>query len=248
MRLPLLRDTMFFKPIKPQKISIQIADQIRSSILTSVFIPGEKLPPERELAELFGVSRPSLREALNILAAAGLVESHQGGGTVVKSLVEMCTGTPLSELIKCERERALDVIEVRKSIESCTALYAAERALPDDVRSLEKIIADMEENLETGKPSLGLDAHFHITVAQATHNVVWLHLMQSIFDAMKEFQRGVWRAVYLTEEDHYSLYIQHRAVFEAIRDRQPELARSEMMTHLAFAERKSSIYVSQNRE
>lgn len=239
---------MNFKPIKPKKMSTQIAEQIRSSILTAAFSPGEKLPPERELAELFGVSRPSVREALNILAAAGLVESHQGGGTIVKSLVEMSAGNPLSEMIKCERERALDVIEVRKSMEACTAYYAAERALPDDLRKLEKIVAEMAENIARNRPSIELDAHFHITVAQATHNVVWLHLMQSIFDAMKEFQRGVWRAVYLTEEDHRSLFIQHSAVFEAIRDRQPERARGEMLVHLGFAEQRSSIYVSQNRD
>lgn len=239
---------MFFKPIKPQKMSAQIAEQIRSSILAATFSPGQKLPPERELAEQFGVSRPSIREALNILAAAGLVESHQGGGTIVKSLLEIANGTPLSELIKNERARALDVIEVRKSLEASTAYYAAQRALPDDVRNLEKIVAEMEENNAQNKPSIELDAHFHITVAQVTHNVVWLHLMQSIFDSMKEFQAGVWRAVYLTQDDHHSLFIQHRAVFEAIRDREPEQARRAMLTHLDFAEQRSSIYISQKKE
>lgn len=181
---------MTFKPIRPQKITVQIADQIRASILTAAFGPGEKLPTERELCRIFGVSRPSVREALNILAAAGLVESHQGGGTTVRSLVEASAGSPLSELIKYERERALDVIEVRKSIEACTAFYAADRALPEDVRRLEKIVSEMEENLATETPSLDLDADFHIAVARATHNVVWLHLMQNIFDAMQQFQRG----------------------------------------------------------
>ena len=98
---------MIFKPIKPKKMSVQIADQIRSSIMTGAFNPGEKLPPERELAELFKVSRPTVREALNMLATAGLVETHQGGGSVVRSLMETSNGSPLSELIKCERERAL---------------------------------------------------------------------------------------------------------------------------------------------
>jgi GntR family transcriptional repressor for pyruvate dehydrogenase complex len=239
---------MIFKPIKPKKVSSQIAEQIRSSILAGEFNPGDKLPPERELAELFGVSRPSVREALNILAAAGLVESYQGGGTVVKSLVETTTGPPLSELIKAERERALDVIEVRKSMEAWTAYYAAQRALPEDVRRLEAIVAEMERNLDEMKSSQDLDANFHIVIAQATHNVVWLHMMQSIFDAMKEFQQGVWRAVYLTEEDHRLLYRHHRAVFEAIRDRNPEKARDEMLTHLTFAEQRSSVYVKQGKE
>lgn len=239
---------MNFKPIKPKKVSTQIAEQIRSSILAGEFNPGDKLPPERELAEMFGVSRPSVREALNILAAAGMVEAYQGGGTVVKSLVETVAGTPLSELIRSEQERALDVIEVRKSMEAWTAYYAAQRALPEDLRKLEKIVAEMAENLQEMKPSQDLDANFHIVIAQATHNVVWLHLMQSIFDAMKEFQRGVWRAVYLTDEDHRTLFRHHEAVLEAIRDRAPERARDAMLAHLTFAEQRSSAYVKQAKE
>lgn len=236
---------MAFQPIKPKKISSQIADQIRSSILAGEFTPGEKLPPERELAEMFGVSRPSVREALNILTSSGLIMSYQGGGTVVKSLVESSSGNPLSELIKGEQARALDVIEVRKGIEAWTSYYAAQRALPDDLRKLEQIVGEMERNLEGMKPSQDLDANFHIIIAQATHNVVWLHLMQSLFDAMKEFQVTVWRAVYLTEEDHRKLYCHHRDVFEAIRDRDPERARERMLAHLTFAEQRSSAYVSQ---
>src|SRR5664279_5170527 len=100
---------MKFQPIKPKKVSSQIADQIRSSILAGEFSPGDKLPPERELAEMFGVSRPSVRDALNVLAAAGLVMSYQGGGTVVKSLVETFSANPLSELIRVQKDRALDV-------------------------------------------------------------------------------------------------------------------------------------------
>ena len=239
---------MNFKPIKPKKVSSQIADQIRSSILAGEFNPGDKLPPERELAEMFGVSRPSVREALNILAAAGMVESYQGGGTVVKSLVETATGNPLSELIKVERERALDVVEVRKCMEAWTAFYAASRALPEDLRRLESIVENMEENLKGKKPSEDLDANFHIIIARATHNVVWLHMMQSIYDALKVFQQSVWRAVYLTEEDQQTLYQHHRAVFEAIKDRDPERARDAMLTHLTFAELRSSAYVFRNRE
>lgn len=236
---------MNFKPIKPKKVSTQIADQIRSSILAGEFCPGDKLPPERELAEVFGVSRPSVREALNILSAAGMIESYQGGGTIVKSLVESAAGPPLSELIRAEQDRALDVIEVRKCMEAWTAYYAAERALPDDLRKLENIVAEMKENLATVKPSQDIDANFHVLIAQATHNVVWIHMMQSIFDAMKEFQLTVWRAVYLTAEDHLTLYHHHNEVLQAIKRKDPEGARDAMLAHLTYAEQRSSAYVAQ---
>jgi GntR family transcriptional repressor for pyruvate dehydrogenase complex len=238
---------MPFQPIKPKKVSSQIAEQIRASILAGEFAPGDKLPPERELSEMFGVSRPSVREALNMLASSGLVMSYQGGGTVVLSLMETASGTSLGELIRSQQERALDVIEVRKGIESWTAWYAAQRALPEDIRRLEEVVAGMERNLDGMLPSETLDANFHILIARATHNVVWLHLMQTIFDAMKEFQQSVWRAVYLTAEDHQQLFAHHMAIFKAIKDKSAEEARTAMMVHLDFAEQRSSAYVTRGQ-
>ncbi len=238
---------MKFQPIKPKKVSSQIADQIRASILAGEFSPGDKLPPERELAEMFGVSRPSVREALNVLASAGLVMSYQGGGTVVMSLVETAAGNPLGELIRTQQDRALDVIEVRKCMESWTAYYAAQRALPEDLRRMNEIVSAMERNLKGLQPSEDLDANLHIVIARATHNIVWLHLMQSLFDAMKEFQQSVWRAVYITSEDHHQLYKHHHTIFKAIKSRNAEAARDAMMEHLTFAEQRSMAYVAKNQ-
>ena len=235
---------MKFTPIKPKKVSTQIAEQIRGSILAGEFNPGEKLPPERELAEMFGVSRPSVREALNILTSSGLVETYQGGGTLVRSLVENTAGMPLSELIRIDGDRALDVIEVRKGMESWTAWFAASRALPEDIRRIKVVVDGMAKNLEELKHSEDLDAHFHMLVARATHNVVWSHMMQSIFEAMQEFQRDVWRAVYLTEEDQRLLYSHHLKVYEMIRDRNADGARDAMLAHLDFAQKRGSAYVS----
>jgi GntR family transcriptional repressor for pyruvate dehydrogenase complex len=238
---------MRFQPIKPKKIANQISDQIRSSILNGDFAPGDKLPPERELAEMFGVSRPSVREALNILESAGLVASHHGGGTVVKSLVETAATNSLRDLIRVEQSRALDVIEVRKCMESWTSYYAAERALPEDLRLMEEIIERMRRNLEGEQASEELDANLHVVIARATHNIIWMHLMQSVFDAMREFQQSVWRAVHLTVDDHRLLFEHHRRIWEAIRAREPEAAREAMMDHLSFAEQRSEAFIARHR-
>lgn len=239
---------MPFVPIKPKKVSSQIAEQIRASILAGEFSPGEKLPPERELAEMFGVSRPSVREALNMLASTGLVMSYQGGGTVVLSLMDTSVGTPLGELIRGQQERALDVIEVRKGMESWTAYYAAQRALPEDLRRMGELVAAMERNLVSLTPSEDIDANFHILIARSTHNIVWLHLMQTIFEGMKEFQQSVWRAVYLTSEDHHLLFSHHLRICEAINARDAEGARRAMLEHLTFAEQRSSAYLSRRQQ
>lgn len=233
---------MQFQPVKPTTVSAQIAEQIRAAILSGELSPNDKLPPERELSEVFGVSRPSLRKALNMLASAGLVASYQGGGTVVRSLMEKTKGNLLAELVKVERERVLDVVEVRKGLESFTAFYAAKRALPEDLRKMELVISDMANNLENGKTSEVLDACFHMLVAKASHNVVWLHTIQSLFDSMKIFQQTVCRAVYLTGEDKV-LYAHHFRIFESIFERNAEAAREAMLEHLIFAEQRSSTYI-----
>jgi GntR family transcriptional repressor for pyruvate dehydrogenase complex len=105
----------------------------------------------------------------------------------------------------------------------------------------------MERNLDGLKPSEDLDANLHIAVARATHNIVWVHLMQSLFDAMKEFQQSVWRAVYLTKEDHHLLFSHHRRIFEAIKAKDTEAAREAMTSHLTFAEQRSSAYVTRQQ-
>lgn len=238
---------MHFQPIKPKKVSAQIADQIRASILSGDFAPGDKLPPERELVKMFGVSRPSVREALNILESAGMVSTYRGGGTVVMSLVEASAGHPLRELIRVDKGRAMEVIEVRRCMESWTTFHAAQRALPADIRSMEEMIDRMGRNLEEKHPSEELDAHFHVVIARATHNILLMHLMQNLFDAMREFQQSVWRAVHLTADDHRLLLEHHINIFEAIKARDAAAAREAMVEHLGFAEKRSAAYITQQR-
>nr|WP_319392714.1 FadR/GntR family transcriptional regulator [uncultured Desulfobacter sp.] len=237
---------MTFKPIRPKKISTQIADQIRASILRGEFSPGEKLPPERKLSQMFGVSRPSVREALNMLASSGLVMSYQGGGTVVQSLIDTDQDNALGELIRNQRACALEVIEVRKGMEALTAYYAAERATPEDVTRMEEILGRMDVQLENKKPLEDLDAKLHLQIARATHNVIWLHLMHSLFDAMKDFQRGVWHNVYALGDDTRLLFGHHKRIVAAIREHDAGAARKAMTEHLAFAEKRCADYITFN--
>ncbi|HKK00740.1 MAG TPA: FadR/GntR family transcriptional regulator [Desulfuromonadales bacterium] len=238
---------MPFQPIKLKKVANQIADQIRNSILNGEFAPGEKLPAERELVKIFGVSRPSVREALNILESSGMVSKYQGGGTVVMSLVDAPAAHPLRELIRLEKDRAMDVIEVRMCVESWTSYYAAQRALPADIRDMDEIIDKMRRNLGEKHPSEVLDANLHVIIARATHNILWMHLMQNLFDAFQEFQQSVWRAVYLTLDDHHLLLEHHSRIIEAIKAKDPEGARQAMMLHLEFAEKRSAAYIAQQK-
>lgn len=157
-------------------------------------------------------------------------------------MVETTKDNLLAELVKVKRERLLDVVEVRKGLESWTAFYAAKRALPEDLKKMELVISGMANNLEDGKTSEGFDASFHILVAKASHNVIWLHTIQSLFNSMKKFQQTVCRTAYLTLEDKV-LYSHHYRIFESILERDAVAAREAMLDHLTFTEQRSRAYV-----
>lgn len=108
---------------------------------------------------------------------------------------------------------------------------------------MEDIITAMRNKVGGLASSEDLDAEFHISVARSTHNFVWLHLMQTIYDGMKSFQHLVWQSVNLTGDDQSLLFDHHLGIFEAIRSGQPDAARTAMLNHLSFAEQRSSAYV-----
>jgi len=121
-----------FKSVKPVRVSDEIVKQVKSLISEGKLKPGDKLSPERELIKEFGVSRPSLREALNSLVAMGFLEL-KGKRTYVKSVASESMQDPLSLLIKTDTQKIFDLIEVRKALEAWGAFLAAQRATEEDI-------------------------------------------------------------------------------------------------------------------
>ncbi|HSB04258.1 MAG TPA: FadR/GntR family transcriptional regulator, partial [Thermodesulfobacteriota bacterium] len=166
-----------FKQIKIRKISEEIVDQIKTAILEGKLKPGDKLPPERELIKELGVSRVSLREALNSLESLGFVEIRQGGGTLIRSVVADRVRDPLNVMIKENINKVFDLIEVRKGLETWAASHAASQATESDIESLAKIIKAMGKELEERIFSYKSDADFHLVLSLASHNTIQAHLM-----------------------------------------------------------------------
>ena len=137
-----------FKPIKQEKISTKIVEQIKSLITKGDLKPGDALPPERELIALLNVSRPSLREALNTLATMGFLEITQRHRTIVKSLTSARITEPIHQLLKEDLRTVFELIEVRKAIETFSAYNAAKRATPNDIANLEKSTHAMKVKIE----------------------------------------------------------------------------------------------------
>jgi DNA-binding FadR family transcriptional regulator len=222
-----------FRRIAPQRISDRVADEIARLIATGRLIPGQRLPGERDLAVRMGVSRVSIRAALQQLKAQGLVSAVQGGGTRVKSsAVEL--DRPLTELLRLNRENLHDLAEIRAILEVWAARRAAERGTQADLGELQGLLAAMDDSERAQRYKAEDDVRFHMAVARASHSAVYLHLLSVIRDiltSMLEYHRY---ALFSSAEDDRSVNAQHRAVVEAIASGDPEGSARAMHNHLAW--------------
>jgi len=224
--------TNVFKPIRPKKISEEIVEQIRTLISEGELKPGERVPSERELASLLGVSRPSVREAIMVLEAMGLVESRQGGGTFVLSLTEATMADPLTSMVEKNPKMLYSLAEVRMGLETWSAYLAAERATPEDISRLDDLYQEMKRQASNGGWKPDIDARFHYAITAAAHNTIQLHVLNTIQEL---FHTTIMVALmeFYQKEGYIDLLMKHHLeILEAIRAHQPERAREAMRIHL----------------
>ena len=150
---------MAYSKIRQPKLSDVIEQQLEFLILEGTLRPGEKLPPERELAKQFDVSRPSLREAIQRLEAKGLLLRRQGGGTFVQSSLWQSFSDPLVELLSDHPESQYDLLETRHALEGIAAYYAALRSTDED----KERIRELHHAIELAQQSGDLDAESNAT-------------------------------------------------------------------------------------
>ena len=164
----------------------RVGQKIQQVIVQNRLRPGDRLPSERDLAERFGVSRTVIREAVRSLMAKGILEVRAGSGTIVRAPSTSFLSDYL-ELYLSMRSGKFDyrkVVEVRRLLEVEIAGLAAERRDEEDLRTLERILAQAEEHLDDPDAFVELDVQFHSALAQATHNELFLVLLESIAGVM----------------------------------------------------------------
>ena len=142
--------SQMFKPIKKAKVYEEIVAKIKDMIEKGRFKSGDQLPVERELAEVFRVSRSSVREALRSLESQGFIESRQGDGTYIASQPVESLVRPLASVIFTEKDDQMELFEMRRMIEPDLAYLAAERATEEEIDMLEKVLVLQEEQIDRG--------------------------------------------------------------------------------------------------
>ncbi len=229
---------MAYQRVKQPKISDVIMEQLEAMILEGSLKPGQKLPPEREMAKQFEVSRPSLREAVQKLTAKGMLISRQGGGTYVSEDIGGSFSDPLLELFRTHPEAQYDLLEFRHALEGVTAYYAALRSTPADKEAIQQCYADLEryhENKEFDK-EVYADVDFHLAIAESTHNMVLLHMMRALFSLLRQHIWDNLQNIYPKADYREKIHSQHRVLMDAILSGEPEKARKAAHHHLAYVE------------
>jgi GntR family transcriptional regulator, transcriptional repressor for pyruvate dehydrogenase complex len=190
--------------------------------------PGDRLPAERELAQLVGVSRPTVRAGLRSLAALGVIESRHGAGSFITAGPPRLTTGPLSFMAALHGISRDDMFGARLVMEVGAVGLAAEHAAGEDLATMSEEVTGMFASLNDPQAFLVHDVRFHRAIAVASHNPVLAALVEMVSALVYEHRRlTVERARDLKESAEM-----HRRIYAAIRDRDPEQARREMSDHL----------------
>lgn len=217
-----------FKPVKKTRVYEEIVSKIKVMLENGRLKSGDQLPGERELSEVFQVSRSSVREALRTLETQGYLESRQGEGTYIASKPVESLVSPLASVIFTEKDSQMELFEMRRLIEPQIAFLAAERATPEEIAMMEQALIQQEEAVARGETGTDVDKSFHYLMAKATKNKVLLRLTDSMRDL---FARS--RDKYLQVEGRPEKSIsRHRQVLDAIKAKDGELAAQVMLEHV----------------
>jgi GntR family L-lactate dehydrogenase operon transcriptional regulator len=226
------------------RISDQVVQQLLALIQSSGLQGGQRLPAERSLAERLGVSRTSLREAIQQLVSQGVLISKAGAGTYLQASSTpwpQRSVEPLAALMLSDPQYRYDVLEARAALEASTAGHAAARATAQDKLKIRQCFERMVQHQNSGDfaQSAHADAQFHLAIAEASHNLVLLQVMRGLFDLVLSTVAQNRRLMFIHDSPHTlpSLTEQHQSLMHAIEKGDAAAARHVITEHLDYVRR-----------
>lgn len=241
---------MPFQKIESEKLSQSVINQIELLILRGILRPGERLPSERELSERLGVSRPSLREAVAELSERGLLSARPNSGIYVADVLGSAFSPALIDLFASHEEAVFDYVAFRRDMEGLAAERAARFATDTDLKVIDTIFQKMVEAHQKRDPSdeAELDANFHMAIIEASHNVVMLHMMRSMYDLLRQ---GVFynrQMMFRNRMTRDNLLDQHKAINQGIQSRNPQAARLAVEQHMTFVQQSMAEQITSTKQ
>jgi GntR family transcriptional repressor for pyruvate dehydrogenase complex len=220
-----------FEVVRRNRVYEEVARQIERLIIKKLR-PGDKLPSERELAEMLRVSRGSIRDAIRSLELLGLVEARQGTGTIVREVSAESVLNPFANALKRRKELVSELLDFRKMLEPPLAARAATHASSEEVLEMEEILRRQEEKQRLGDAAVAEDTEFHYNVAMASGNSVVLKVLDILMDLLRDTRV---RSLQVEGRPQRSLS-GHRRILAAIRSHDAEAAKAAMRRHLEDVE------------
>lgn len=216
--------------IKKKKLADEVIDEVKRMIQSGKLREGDRLPNQIEFAAQLGVSRTSLREAINTLCVLGVLEQHQGFGTIVKSRFSALYADHLSAPFITDEKATMELLEARQFIEIGAARLAAKNATQEQLKDMGTLIEAMADANKKGDiPKLAeQDIDFHFQIAQATGNRVMIHLLANIRNLMEKFMHEA----FLVLHDQKRYLKAHRDIYQAIAQKDPKMASALMKKHI----------------
>ncbi|MDP9396544.1 MAG: FCD domain-containing protein [Actinomycetota bacterium] len=215
------------RPVARPRLYEQLVDALLTHIDQTGLSTGDRLPPERELAQRLGVSRASVRQAIVALEVQGLVEVRHGDGMYLQ---RQPRAADLARELAERRRRLPDVLEARGALEVHIAALAAQRRTQDDLKAMNGALGLMADEIRDGRPGLGGDEAFHAAVTAAAHNPVLADLMAGLAHAIEETRR---ESLAQPGRPPRSL-AGHRRIAAAIAAADVTAASAAMLEHLAL--------------
>ena len=212
-----------------------VADALKDKIITGAYKPGDQLPPEGALCELFEVSRITVREALKKLSMMGIIEIKQGKGTFVTSVDLGIFMKPMSQLVNFEEIDIEAIYSAREYIESGTAHLAALRRTEQELAVLRSILKNLKMKIEVGDivQVVHLDSAFHLAVAKASHNPILYACMESMEELDKACLKRMRQYLVILE----NCYEEHFKIFHAIEQQDAKAAQQAILEHTINSKR-----------
>jgi GntR family transcriptional repressor for pyruvate dehydrogenase complex len=217
---------------KKTRLYETIVAQLGQLIQEGQLRPGDRLPPERELAARLQVSRASVREALRSLELQGLLSSRQGSGTFIAAVSQEELLRAFARLAK-EGQTLREIFELRLLLEPPIAALAARRATPQDIARLEATLKEQEQQIGLGQSGVEADVAFHATLAEATHNGALLRLGATLMGVLAPSRDT---HLQMPERSRLSL-LSHQRILEAIKAGSATRARTAMEDHVVHVDR-----------
>lgn len=232
---------VFQKIGKTQTLSQEIQQKIEEAIINKTFIPGQKLPTEKEMCEMFAVSRTALREALQMLSARGLINVRKGSGTYIEDYHPDHVIKPMHLYLQLNLDKNYlgHIINVRKMIEPPIARLAAINRTESDIHKFEKNLKDLANCSEDDYKKEGLlDRDFHMIIAKSSGNPMIPMMVDPIFQIMPRIKMLIYAELDIAKKAALKY---HTEIFEKIKNQDEQGAYDEMVKHIKLAEEHTSL-------